>query len=93
MKKKRIAAIALLVLVCVLLAGCGNDAAKPAATEASVQPQGEPFAEGITDKDFSALRTPGSQEDASVPPKTASNSPMWEIPCPTTKMASIISIT
>ena len=64
MKKKRIAAIALLVLVCVLLAGCGNDAAKPAATEASVQPQGEPFAEGITDKDFSALRTPGSQEDA-----------------------------
>ena len=51
MKKKRIAAIALLVLVCVLLAGCGNDAAKPAATEASVQPQGEPFAEGITDKE------------------------------------------
>ena len=64
MKKKLIAAIALLALACVLLAGCGNSNPPKPAETAAPQIQGEPFAEGLTDKDFSALRTPGSQEDA-----------------------------
>ena len=34
------------------------------APAAEPQPQGEPFAEGVEDKDFSSLRTPGSQEAA-----------------------------
>jgi len=72
MKKKLFSAIALLLLACLLLTGCGNNAKPaatqapdtPAATQAPAEPQGEPFAEGTGDKDFSALLTPGSQETA-----------------------------
>ena len=63
MNKKICAALALVCTLCLLLTGCGNDAAQPAAT-AAPQQQGEPFAENTNDKDFSALRTPGSQESA-----------------------------
>jgi len=63
MNKKICAALALVCTLCLLLTGCGNDAAQPAAT-AAPQQQGEPFAENTNDKDFSALRTPGSQEAA-----------------------------
>ena len=40
-----------------------TEAPTAAPTEAP-QPQGEPFAEGAEDRDFSSLRTPGSQEVA-----------------------------
>ena len=63
MKKKIIAMTAALCVLCLLLTGCGNNSAGPAAT-ASPTEQGEPFAEVTDDKDFSALRTPGSQEEA-----------------------------
>ena len=55
--------LALSMLLCVLLTGCGGNDATPAATEAPKE-QGEPFAEVTDDKDFSSLRTPGSQEAA-----------------------------
>lgn len=63
MKQKTICALAILCVLCLCLAGCGNNSAQPATTDAP-KDQGEPFAEGISDKDFSALRTPGSQEGA-----------------------------
>ena len=63
MKKKIIAMTAALCVLCLLLTGCGNNSAGPAATAAPKE-QGEPFAEVTDDKDFSALRTPGSQEEA-----------------------------
>ena len=63
MKKKIIAMTAALCALCLLLTGCGNNSAGPAATAAPKE-QGEPFAEVTDDKDFSALRTPGSQEEA-----------------------------
>ena len=65
MKKQFIALLALLCALCLCLAGCGKKAepAAPTVTEAPAD-QGEPFAEVTDDKDFSALRTPGSQEAA-----------------------------
>ena len=62
MKKKLIGVFAILCVLCLCLTGCGNDA-KPAAT-AAPKDQGEPFSEVTDDKDFSSLRTPGSQESA-----------------------------
>ena len=68
MKSKYCAALAILCVLCLALTGCGSKDAQPAATDVPAteapQEQGEPFAEGIEDKDFSALRTPGSQEAA-----------------------------
>ena len=63
MKTKIYAVLALLCVLCLALAGCGSKEAAPAATEAP-KAEGEPFAEDVEDKDFSALRTPGSQEAA-----------------------------
>ena len=63
MKRKMMGVIAVLCVLCVLLTGCGGNDAAPAATEAPKE-QGEPFAEVTNDKDFSSLRTPGSQEAA-----------------------------
>ncbi len=63
MKRKIFSLIAAACVLCLLLAGCGNDSAKPAVTEAPTQ-QPDAFAEVTDDKDFSALRTPGSQESA-----------------------------
>ena len=62
MNRKIIALFLALALACVLLTGCGNtqDGA-PAAAPAET---GEPFAVVDNDRDFSALRTPGSQEEA-----------------------------
>lgn len=62
MKKKTIWALAALCALCLVLTGCGSrDAAPAPGTQAVTE---EPFAEGTEDKDFSALRTPGSQEAA-----------------------------
>ena len=63
MKTRIIGLIALLCTACLLLAGCGGDSGKPAETQAP-KDQGEPFADVTDDKDFSSLRTPGSQESA-----------------------------
>ena len=70
MKIKILGIIAVLCVLCLLLAGCQQNTSAPAATETpeatekAADNQGEPFAEGTNDKDFSALRTPGSQESA-----------------------------
>ena len=45
------------------MTGCGSKEAAPAATEAP-KAEADAFAENVEDKDFSALRTPGSQEAA-----------------------------
>ena len=63
MKTKLCAVLALLCVLCLALTGCGSQEAAPAATEAP-KAEAEPFAEAVEDKDFSALRTPGSQEAA-----------------------------
>ena len=63
MKTKICAVLAVLCVLCLVLAGCSSKDAQPAATDAPVE-QGETFAEVTDDKDFSALRTPGSQESA-----------------------------
>jgi len=76
MKRKISLVLALLCALCLALTGCGTrEEAKPAATDArqavtavpetatdAPAEQGGDFAEGVADKDFSALRTPGSQE-------------------------------
>ena len=80
MNRKILGIIALLCVLCLVLTGCGQDKKNttPAETAAPTEPmesaetaepaapadQGEPFAEVTDDKDFSALRTPGSQEAA-----------------------------
>lgn len=68
MNRKRLALLLALVLTCALLAGCqGKQETKETgatAAPASVKDDGEPFATVEDDKDFSALRTPGSQEAA-----------------------------
>ena len=72
MTGKRIALLCLaLLLACGVLAGCQNNQETantqnaPAAVTAAVpEDNGEPFAVVDNDKDFSALRTPGSQESA-----------------------------
>jgi len=63
MKMKLCTVLALLCVLCLVLTGCSSRDAAPAATDVPKE-QGEPFAEGVGDKDFSALRTPGSQEAA-----------------------------
>ena len=69
MYRKLIGIMILLCLTCFLLAGCqGNQnpapSEAPASTVQEPDDQGEPFAENVTDKDFSALKTPGSQESS-----------------------------
>lgn len=64
MKKKIIGILAVLCVLCLLLAGCGKKDDAPAPVPEAPKAQGEPFAEGTDDKDFSALLTPGSQEAA-----------------------------
>ncbi len=73
MNRKWTALLFALVLACTVLAGCqGNQTAQPAApaaapeaaTAAAPADNGEPFAVVDNDKDFSTLRTPGSQEAA-----------------------------
>ena len=63
MKTKIYAVLALLCVLCLALAGCGSKEAAPAATEAP-KAEADAFTENVEDKDFSALRTPGSQEAA-----------------------------
>ena len=64
MKMKLCAVLALLCVLCLCLTGCGSkEAQQPAATEAP-KAEADSFAEVTDDKDFSALRTPGSQESA-----------------------------
>ena len=63
MKAKLIAVLALLCVLCLVLTGCGSKDAEPAATEVP-KADADSFAEGVEDKDFSGLRTPGSQEAA-----------------------------
>ena len=60
MKMKTCKVLLLLCVLCLCLTGCSqtNQPATPAGE------QGEPFAEVTDDKDFSSLRTPGSQESA-----------------------------
>jgi len=80
MKQKKIRIPALLCILCALclcLTGCGSKEKETQPVPAEVpgeetgsavtdvpQAEGEPFAEVTDDKDFSALRTPGSQEAA-----------------------------
>ena len=63
MKTKIYAVLALLCVLCLAMTGCGSKEAAPAATEAP-KAEADAFAEDVEDKDFSALRTPGSQEAA-----------------------------
>ena len=63
MKAKLIAVLALLCVLCLVLAGCGSKGIEPAATETQ-KADADSFAEEVEDKDFSGLRTPGSQEAA-----------------------------
>ena len=64
MKKKWIGTLAVLCVLCLCLTGCGSkEAQQPAVTEAP-KAEADSFAEVTDDKDFSALRTPGSQESA-----------------------------
>ena len=58
MSKKTISLLLTLCLLTALLAGCGGAAGTSAAGD---------FAHPDYDKDFSTLRTPGSQESASPP--------------------------
>ena len=70
MHTRIIGIIAVLCVLCLLLAGCQQNNPVPSDTDTPEQAvqatddQGEPFAEVTNDKDFSALRTPGSQESA-----------------------------
>ena len=74
MNRKRLALLLALLLACVALAGCQNTqntqntqaviTETPADAVVAVPESGEPFAVVENDKDFSALRTPGSQEEA-----------------------------
>ncbi len=80
MKQKRIripAVLCILCALCLCLTGCGSREKEAQPAPAKVpgegagsavtdvpQAEGEPFAEVTDDKDFSALRTPGSQEAA-----------------------------
>ena len=61
MNRKFLGVIAVLCVLCLALTGCGKKEEAPPAAPAD---QGEPFAQGVEDKDFSGLRTPGSQEAA-----------------------------
>ena len=63
MKTKLITVLVLLCALCLALTGCGSKDAEPASTEAP-KADVDSFAEGVADKDFSGLRTPGSQEAA-----------------------------
>lgn len=60
MKTRSFALLAMLCILCLCLTGCGSKETAPAAKEE----KNEAFAEVTDDKDFSALRTPGSQEAA-----------------------------
>ena len=69
MYRKLIGIMILLCLACFLLAGCQNSqdpapTETPASSVREQDDQGEPFAVNVTDKDFSALKTPGSQESS-----------------------------
>ena len=65
MNKKRLSLLLALFFACVLLSGCqNNEAAKNPTPAAAPAENGEPFATVEDDKDFSLLRTPGSQEEA-----------------------------
>ena len=71
MNKKIIALLLVLILGCSLLAACQNSketketqSTQSSETVAVQDDGGEPFAAVTDDKDFSALRTPGSQEEA-----------------------------
>ena len=68
MKRKMIWVAAVLCAVCLLLAGCQSGQNSPADQNntgaATAGDPGEPFATVTDDKDFSSLRTPGSQEAA-----------------------------
>ena len=69
MNRKLLSLIALLCALCLCLTACQSSQPAPAPADQAAAPaapadQGEPFAEVTDDKDFSALRTPGSQEDA-----------------------------
>ncbi len=57
---KLICALAVLCLLCAGLTACQKSSPAPTVPA----DQGEPFAENVNDKDFSALRTAGSQESA-----------------------------
>jgi sucrose-6-phosphate hydrolase SacC (GH32 family) len=63
MNKKILTAFGILCALCLMLTGCGSKEAQPAATQAPAA-QADAFAEVTDDKDFSALRTAGSQEAA-----------------------------
>ena len=76
MKRNYWAALAILCVLCLVLTGCASKEAAPAATSVPAATEAAPaateapkaeadaFAENVEDKDFSALRTPGSQEAA-----------------------------
>ena len=72
MKRKIYGAAAILCVICLCLTACQSQNTPPASptaapTEAATEvpaAAGEPFAEGVDDKDFSSLKTPGSQESA-----------------------------
>ena len=65
MNKKKVALLLALLLTCMLLAGCQNNQnTQGIAPAAAPTDHEEAFAVVDDDKDFSALRTPGSQEAA-----------------------------
>ena len=69
MNRRRWILILVFLSICVFLAGCqenrsAQNTAPAEITAQTVTGNGEPFAENEKDKDFSKLRTPGSQEEA-----------------------------
>lgn len=62
--KKLVSILALLLVLCLVLTGCQSNQPAAGTQPAASQNNGEPFAHPTDDKDFSKLRTPGSQEEA-----------------------------
>ena len=64
MKNKALKMAGVICMLCLFTAGCAGKEAQPESKQAVYDDEGEPFAEDITDKDFSEFRTPGSMEAA-----------------------------
>ncbi|MBR6380874.1 MAG: hypothetical protein IKS07_04260 [Lachnospiraceae bacterium] len=64
MKKQILKLTGALLVLCLAATGCGSTPQSGQPEEMTFDDEGEPFAEGEDERDFSALRTPGSQEAA-----------------------------
>ncbi len=64
MRKAICKQVGVLCSLCLLLTACGSRGADGNALPGAYDGEGEPFAEDVTDRDFSEFRTPGSLETA-----------------------------